>query len=395
MARTVQQGSWRGVPFEVVSVTTTRGRRVDVTEYPYRDDPDADDLGRARRNHSVVGFLRGEGWEDACDRLIAAIEQPGAGAFVHPWRGSLNCRLLSSSETHSSDDLEGYEFSAELVEVSPTEQDRRTPIATRTASTGVDVEADAVQASALGDWSAGFAFGDVPEALRQDAFATLPYVAVLERSSFAWWRLDDDARDALTDYAVAGFGAAFYDADEPLALPDSWSALVEVVGDVSFVRGILGARVPTSQVERVETTPGRIATNAHARLVDAYCYGTLAAELARLVVELEYDTATAAEAARGVALDALDAELEVEAHGDETYRALSALRAAVVGSFDRLLETLPAVVEAFEPMPEPALAIAWRLYGDADRADEVVDLNDCVHPAFVPETGTTIRVLEW
>ena len=45
----LQKASFRGVPFEVTSASLTAGRRTVVHEYPQRDKPYVEDLGRASR----------------------------------------------------------------------------------------------------------------------------------------------------------------------------------------------------------------------------------------------------------------------------------------------------------------------------------------------------------
>jgi prophage DNA circulation protein len=42
----------------------------------------------------------------------------------------------------------------------------------------------------------------------------------------------------------------------------------------------------------------------------------------------------------------------------------------------------------FEPLP--SLVIAYRLYDDASRCDEVREENKIVHPAFCPQAGQAL-----
>ena len=92
----LQQASFRGVPFGVFGSDGRFGRRVAVHEYPNRDKPYIEDLGRSTRRISLTGFLIENslvyGGGDALsqrDAMVAAAEAAGAGTLVHPTLGEL------------------------------------------------------------------------------------------------------------------------------------------------------------------------------------------------------------------------------------------------------------------------------------------------------------------
>ncbi|BGI52720.1 MAG: DNA circularization N-terminal domain-containing protein [Candidatus Hamiltonella defensa (Ceratovacuna japonica)] len=86
----VHPASFRGVPFQVEGDEATFGRRVQTHEYPNRDKPYTEDLGRATRRFQITAYLVGEDYLVQRDRLIAAIETPGPGTLVHPYYGELS-----------------------------------------------------------------------------------------------------------------------------------------------------------------------------------------------------------------------------------------------------------------------------------------------------------------
>ncbi|WP_367395378.1 DNA circularization protein [Pantoea sp. Ep11b] len=85
----LQDASLRGVRFKVEEDEATFGRRVQVHEYPNRDKPWAEDLGRATRRFSVQAYLIGDDIFEQRNRLIEAIEKPGACTLVHPYYGEM------------------------------------------------------------------------------------------------------------------------------------------------------------------------------------------------------------------------------------------------------------------------------------------------------------------
>lgn len=85
----LQPASFRGVPFSIESDEGTFGRRVQTHEYPNRDKPYTEDLGRATRRFTVSAYLIGDDYIDQRDRLIAAVDTPGPGTLVHPYYGEM------------------------------------------------------------------------------------------------------------------------------------------------------------------------------------------------------------------------------------------------------------------------------------------------------------------
>ncbi|WP_276642879.1 DNA circularization protein [Siccibacter turicensis] len=85
----LQDASLRGVPFKVDEDEATFGRRVQVHEYPNRDKPFAEDLGRATRRFSVQAYLIGDDFFEQRNRLIEAIEKAGSCTLIHPYYGEM------------------------------------------------------------------------------------------------------------------------------------------------------------------------------------------------------------------------------------------------------------------------------------------------------------------
>lgn len=85
----LRPASFRGVPFQVEDDEGTFGRRVQVHEYPNRDKPYTEDLGRATRRFTINAYLIGNDFFEDRDRLIVAIDTPGPGTLVHPYYGEI------------------------------------------------------------------------------------------------------------------------------------------------------------------------------------------------------------------------------------------------------------------------------------------------------------------
>jgi prophage DNA circulation protein len=96
----LQPASLNGVRFGVLGDEARFGRKTVLHEYPMRDKPYAEDLGRAARRISITGFLiedslvYGGGSVTAQrDALVAAAETAGPATLVHPTLGRLTVNL--------------------------------------------------------------------------------------------------------------------------------------------------------------------------------------------------------------------------------------------------------------------------------------------------------------
>ena len=90
-------------------------------------------------------------------------------------------------------------------------------------------------------------------------------------------------------------------------------------------------------------------------------------------------------AAVGAAQDwALDNHLSAQ------YQALLALGAAVARDITTRAAPLPRLTTYAFPRGTSSLVLAYRLYGDAGRADELRAENRVSHPAFMPASGSAL-----
>lgn len=97
----LNKASYRGVPFAVYGGEARFGRRQAVHEYPGRNVPYIEDLGRSTRRIRMSGFIVTDsavyGGGDVLaqrDALVAAVERAGPGKLMHPTLGELNVSIV-------------------------------------------------------------------------------------------------------------------------------------------------------------------------------------------------------------------------------------------------------------------------------------------------------------
>lgn len=105
--------SFRGVPFHVDRATVPVGRSVQLHEYPKKDEPLAEDMGRVSRVHKLTAFVVGEDAFARRNKLLEALEKGGAGDLVHPFLGRL--KVVAGECEMSHDRREGGLVRFDLV----------------------------------------------------------------------------------------------------------------------------------------------------------------------------------------------------------------------------------------------------------------------------------------
>lgn len=391
------QASFRGVPFEVVSVGRLGQRAIAAHEYPYTSGADLEDLGAGPRRVRVRAIFWGDDYETALHAFITALEAPGAGELVHPVHGSMTVMAGDWSDEHQADDVDSA-----IVEVQFVEDSVRTPVFT--ASSGA-AKTDAIAAGAstardAADDALARHVGKVP------ASNMLRITAL--KGAFA------QAKSVLGGLMNATTGMKLLLSDlDPVLYPRSYVADLLAIVDRGLQglpfggRNLLfsGTATSTGSGAGDFTTARRLldpagvsitpivdapdaAMRADATLVEAHARAHAAAGIAEaaaivLVGELEEplleraDIEQLAGQARGalqVAIDAARAALDAEGRS-EIGTALRALAYAVEEAARAVINQRPPLVRKPAPVGGPVRLLAHAFYGDASRASEIVRLN--------------------
>jgi len=80
----LRPGSFRGVEFFIDTSQRTLGRRATLHEFPNRETPFTEDLGRVADVFEVEGHLVGDDYFKARKKLERAVNKQGPGELIHP-----------------------------------------------------------------------------------------------------------------------------------------------------------------------------------------------------------------------------------------------------------------------------------------------------------------------
>jgi len=95
-------GSLEDIPFFVDSHSAPVGQRLAVHEYPGRDLPYIETLGRKARQYSIQAFVIGADYISSRDKLLKEVAKGGKKRLVHPWLGRMNVVVEQMTPSEST-----------------------------------------------------------------------------------------------------------------------------------------------------------------------------------------------------------------------------------------------------------------------------------------------------
>jgi prophage DNA circulation protein len=412
---------WRGVPFLVREESIRVGRRVAMHEYPYRDMPWPEDMGRAPRILSFSARLVGDDVILQRTVFAAACELKGAGLLIHPTLGPMKCALLEPPTIRMAA-LREVEFELTFVEAASRlypnllvdTQNAILVAAAAAVLTIAGVLASVLSGGssaapvALGAQGVASAWGGIATTIGQDPAAIGNEASGLTsyNGRYAGGMLATPAPAGATlasqqlavvtsrtaiDTAVAALAAS---AATVVTQPAACSTQARAV--IVAVRG--AAISPADQIRLLTSLaqyqPNVVATTAPigaAIAATQTALGNLLRRaaligLAEAVASLQPDSADAAQAMMDTLVTLLDAEILAAADAGDgvSYAALRDVRTAVVQDLSQRGANLAHIVQYSFNASMPAIALAWTFYQDPTRVRDLVNRADAPHPLFMP-----------
>ena len=404
----LQAASFRGVPFEVMADSVPVGRRVQVHEFVQRDIPYAEDLGRATRPFAVKAFVCGDDCLAMRDALLAVLDEPGPGELILPAWGAVQAACTKADVSHAREEGRVVRFDLEFVECGAGDQ----PTAEVATAAQLMDAAGGVQ-DVMDAW-----FGRVSGALSQSGISLGALQSGLSQSF-----------DLLTglaggpDRLLAMVGSVKDLANMVLGAPAGLLGTIRTLVDFAGMDWLDAA---TADALAAVTRSARVAASvkpagvtggaAVSTLVDAVQDTLRGAHLvAGMQAAAQLPVIRPAQALQTVpdvwqqarqplarpdalylpdvlaARTALDDSLWLMqrcSNGRPPVDVFAALQHARAAARRHMAQAAAVSVPMITITPiavQPALVLAYRQWGDATRAQELVARNRVVHPGFVPQ----------
>lgn len=405
----LQDASFRGVRFDCQRTQDAAQRDTASHEYPYRDGADVEDLGRKARQIQLTAVFWGTDYKQRLQRLLAALDGPGHGELVHPVFGSIpRAQLLSYQVSHDADTPDHCTVELSFVEATPADPlfllqlpqqltEALAQLSQAARERGIAAFADAIDALRA----------SVPMArllaLRQVLLGTLGTLHRLLPSAVVG-TLDPllAPRGFAGDVTALLHGLTDQTRFAAVGGQSDWRALVDTLGTL-----------PRLAVQVAGGTVGEAATGSNSPIPAA------ADDVAKIgaLLQLLASTALADTAATQLSVEAKTpgrSPQEIEQLADDARAALQAALQAYRDGY--AIEAARPVTEALKDvalgLQNAAIALidarppllqrrveaagnlrlqAYRWYGDAGRADELLRLNPQLRNPNTLQTGDLLH----
>lgn len=388
--RVLVAGSFRGVPFRTVDAEIKVGRRNVVNEYPQRDLPYVDDLGRKARRFVVEAYVIGDNYRAERDALIEAFEGKGSGELNHPRYGLRKVSLDGDVSMKESPERGGMaRISVTFVEDSSNTFPKAVENTVAQVETAANAADDATEAAFGKEFSVEGMSVLADQALKGmtstvagllQTVRQVTSVGGLAKIVGLVGGLTGNLAGLIRTPVVLVQGLRSIYAQLVQELERPLSALAEL-------QYVFFANTRSPSVALGGSTRARSLANdtARADLQRRLALTNQARVLAVAIANTDV-TATSAQATalRDSLVAQIDMELEVNDPPAEVAKALTRVRAAVVRDVAARSELLLSRSTYTPQAVLPAVVLAHRIYQDATRADELVGRNGVKHPAFVP-----------
>lgn len=431
-SKTLRQCSYKGVPFQAAAVTKTIQRRQVLHEYPQRDIPYLEDLGKGATLYKVTAFLVGDNCVAQAKRLEKALLSVGAGTFVHPWDGALTVSVYQASNiSYSNSELRYCSLDITFVEAGELGY----PNKLADGPTLARQLADKLGLSAVSNFVESFkqtaAYKLVQAAINGTLLETLGIISDTEIAQILGFV------DEVTTFAEQAIGLL---TDEPRGFAEKLSSVLGlarfasvetrwsgIVNQISQLTTSEELNRRTNQFAQIPAVVSNIETES---LQDSAAVETLTRQIllanaigASTLIGTSLDTRDTVNSDQSGSWDtpdgsgedsersdpdtvttSVDELLEVRDHliasidnelqnpliSDDLFINLLQARSVVFSILTSKAEGLSRLLSIETPQIEPSLVLAYDYYDDASRSDEIETRNRVIHGAFCP---SELRIL--
>ena len=413
----LQPASFRGVSFKVSEDEATIGRRAVTHEFPQRDIPYTEDMGRKARRYSVSAYVIGDNFMAQRDRLLSALEAGGPGTLIHPFYGTLTVNVDGEVKCRHSRDNGGMcEISLQFVESGQLSY----PTSGGATAQNVEGAAEAADDSFADKFLADFDLtgpGWISDGVIQNASDMLD--DVISTFKVVDSAISDAARLLQGDLSVlfpppsqgasiisrvqemwAAGTSIYYNTDSALSAVDNlknvtslaslaprgiWptqsSTEQQIVSSTNAFSQLMRSTAITQSTRQFSALPTPTVSkynnqkSTRAAITDSPRQSTNTQ-----ILPASYDQLTQQRTSYNQIFDRESCRVI----GDEPFISFEDLRQAVWLDIQKRLQMSAKMVTRTPDDITPAVVLAADWYDDASRGAEIVALNDIPHPGFVP-----------
>ena len=382
----LQEGSFRGVPFFIDTSELSGGRRAVSHEFPDRDTPFAEDVGRKARSFPITGHILGDNYFLLRDRLIAACDQRGPGELIHPYHGSRNVQLTEFSVAESTTEGRIATFSFTFIEAGtfkfPTIGEDR-------ANTLLGFSAESLE-NAKADFDKKFSVTKLP------GFAVEKARSGVRAAADAFDSATSGIATSADDIANLAFSTRNLIAEvsdliqKPADLANRLLNSLSLLSTVSFdlnealkaYETLFGFDSDLDDIPNLGTSTRTQQKINEDALNDLIRRGAIIRSTEDVLGSIFFSVDDALN--KRIELSRLIEDQIKDTDDDAFFQSMRDLNAVLVESLPDIETDLPSIIKFTPRITLPSLVIVHDLFDSLDNEQDLIDRNNIRHPGFVP-----------
>jgi len=381
----LRPASFRGVPFFIEASQYTGGRRVQFHEFPDRDLPYPEDIGKVGNTYRVDGhIIGGDEYWTLKNRLVEACNKEGPGELIHPYYGTLQvqCGPLSIEENT----LEGRFAKVTFLFYEAGDDSFPTNVDDKEAL--VDAAAENALAQAKTNFDNNFSIKDQPGFVVEGARAQVQAAA----DAFT-----DATKGVVTDaerIADLAFSIRNLKAEANTLLQSPAKLSQRFLDSLNLLEGAVGVPDRTLQAHSTlfrfgsaalgpsGVTPERATERANFGLINNFIIQSAVVKATQQAIQVDYESVEAAEASRDQLIEVMDAQI-LTTTDDNVFNSFKDLLARMVDVLPSADGDLPSLKTVQIPDTIPSLVLAYDLFENPETEEDIINRNGIRHPGFI------------
>lgn len=390
--KTLWSASYKGVPFYFESDEEEGGRDQVVHVFPHRDDPFVEDMGEAPRYFSGTAYVHGDDADAQAVRFAETLATRGAGTLTVPIRGPILVQAMPYKRRHERDRLGYVAFEVKFVREGAFSAIVSIGSLRNEAFGAIDRMTSALAAL----FPRTLTVARQPDYVVAAAVNGIEAVAATVDAIRTSYPVNATVSASVRDRVADMMDLVSSSIDDPTEIGSVLLALAVAARNVGEAMpagdALRAGDAMLAMFNEVVSAPAYLSTSselAGANAASALRLGRLLGLVvyADAVLRAEYVSRPDGVTARGNVAQRFEAELYSLGSdvSSELYLAIDDLRARVIDYLSHRINDLAPVITIETARMLPSLFLAWRLYADPGRSDELVGRNRVVHPSFMPQ----------
>lgn len=391
----LRPASFRGIPFFVDSSQKTGGRRVQFHEFPDRDNPYAEDLGRVGKTYKIDGHILGDDYDLLKKQLEEAADKDGPGELIHPYFGTLFVQLGAFSIDEDTKEGRIAKVSFQFYETT----DLRYPKPLEDKAKALSDAADNAKAASKKAFDKKFSITKLAGSAVDTARNGVKFAADTIQNATKGIQAEIQGIADLA-FSIKNLKA---EVNDLLQSPSKLSQ--RLLDNLALLESAVGApkgrfqahsnmfQFVATPVGLKDSTPTRAREKDNDDALNSFMQQTAIANAANQTSEIDFESTEEAIQTREQLRELIENQL-LTTDDDDVYQAFNQLMAEIVRILPDIDSELPSVQEKTIVEPTPSLVLAYDLFENFESEADILARNKVTHPAFISGTIEVVNVRE-